>query len=91
MIYIPSFIKTGLAIQKLIAGYTDTQQGDLISPLSLFKKMKVGLCDLLPVCVSIASKGSDLLDERRNRPFSVGTLTEQSSGPPAPPPPSDGD
>jgi hypothetical protein len=32
MIYIPSFIKTGLGIQKLReAGYTDTQNGDLIS------------------------------------------------------------
>jgi hypothetical protein len=25
MIYIPSFIKIGLGIQKLIGGYTDTQ------------------------------------------------------------------
>jgi hypothetical protein len=25
MIYIPSFIKIGLGIQKLVGGYTDTQ------------------------------------------------------------------
>jgi hypothetical protein len=36
MIYVPSFIKTGSGIQKLMGGgYIDThrQQGDLISPL----------------------------------------------------------
>jgi hypothetical protein len=35
MIYIPSFIKIGSGIQKLIVGI-HRQQGDLISLLSLF-------------------------------------------------------
>jgi hypothetical protein len=33
MIYIPSFIKIGSAIQKLIGGYTYRQHGDRISLL----------------------------------------------------------
>jgi hypothetical protein len=37
MIYIPSFQKTGSGIQKLIGGYTDTQQGDLLSLFSFFQ------------------------------------------------------
>jgi hypothetical protein len=46
---------------------------------------KVGLCDLLPICVSvsppIAARQQGLLfDKRKNWPFSVGTLTERSSG-----------
>jgi hypothetical protein len=40
MMYIPSFIKTGSDIQKLIRRDTQThrQHGDLISLLSVFKK-----------------------------------------------------
>jgi hypothetical protein len=52
MIYIPSFIKIGSGIKKLIGGaYTDTQHGDRISLLLFlayfpyFEKLKVGLCD----------------------------------------------
>jgi hypothetical protein len=39
MIYIPSFIKIGSAIQKLIRGVTEThkQYGDCIGLLSLFQ------------------------------------------------------
>jgi hypothetical protein len=39
MIYVPSFIKVGSAIQKLIAGdtHTDTQKGDQISLLLFFQ------------------------------------------------------
>jgi hypothetical protein len=37
MIYIPSFIKIGSGIQKLIGGCTDTQHGDRISPFSFFQ------------------------------------------------------
>jgi hypothetical protein len=33
MTYIPSFIKIGSGIQKLIGGYTDTQDGDRVSLL----------------------------------------------------------
>jgi hypothetical protein len=43
--YIPSFIKIGSGIQKLIGGYTDThthrQQCDLIILLYFFKIRKV--------------------------------------------------
>jgi hypothetical protein len=44
VIYIPSLIKIGSGIQKLIRGYTDThrQQRDVISLLYFFKIEKVG-------------------------------------------------
>jgi hypothetical protein len=45
MIYIPSFLKIGSGVQKLIGGihrHTHGQQRDLISLLHLFKTMKVG-------------------------------------------------
>jgi hypothetical protein len=42
MIYIPSFIKIGLGIQKLIGGVGDSQQGDLISLFYFFKTRKIG-------------------------------------------------
>jgi hypothetical protein len=45
VIYVPSFIKIGSGIQKLIGGHTDThtrQQRDLISLLHFFKIRKVG-------------------------------------------------
>jgi hypothetical protein len=44
MIYVPSFIKTGSAIQKLIGEHTDThrEHSDLIS-LLLYKKMEYRL------------------------------------------------
>jgi hypothetical protein len=38
MTYIPSFLKIGSGIQKLIGGYTDTQTGELISLLLFFSK-----------------------------------------------------
>jgi hypothetical protein len=43
MIYIPSFIKIGSGIQKLIGKATKThrQHGDIISLLSFFKIRKV--------------------------------------------------
>jgi hypothetical protein len=49
MIYIPSFIKIGSAIQKLIGGDTQThrQHEDVYAYLSYFEEMKEGLCDLL--------------------------------------------
>jgi hypothetical protein len=37
MIYIPSLIKIGSGIQKLIGGFPDTQHGDRISLLSFSK------------------------------------------------------
>jgi hypothetical protein len=37
MIYIPSFIKIGSGIQKLIGGYRHRQHGDLISVLPIFR------------------------------------------------------
>jgi hypothetical protein len=45
MIYIPSFIKTGSGIQKLIRGDTQThrQHGDLISQLSFLQNNNSGL------------------------------------------------
>jgi hypothetical protein len=47
---------------------------------------KVGLCELLCLRVSpahVAARQRGLLfDERMDRPFSAGALTEQSSGPP---------
>jgi hypothetical protein len=46
MIYVPSFIKIGGGIQKLIRGYTDTaarQHGDFISLLLFFNNKKSGL------------------------------------------------
>jgi hypothetical protein len=44
VIYVPSFIKTGSGVQKLIGGDTQTprQQRDLISLLYFFKIRKVG-------------------------------------------------
>jgi hypothetical protein len=44
MIYVPSFIKIGSGIQKLMGGYTDThgQQRDPIILLYFFKIRKVG-------------------------------------------------
>jgi hypothetical protein len=45
VIYVPSFIKIGLGIQKLIVGgdtHTHRQQRDLISLLYVFKIKKVG-------------------------------------------------
>jgi hypothetical protein len=46
VIYMPNFIKTGSAIQKFIAGYTNIEthrrRGDCISLLSFFKIRKVG-------------------------------------------------
>jgi hypothetical protein len=55
MTYIPSFIKTGSGIQKLIPGTLDTHthRGHRINLLSLFYKIKVGLCDLHPICASV--------------------------------------
>jgi hypothetical protein len=38
MIYIPSFIKIGSGIKKLIEGGTDRQHGDFISLLLFFSK-----------------------------------------------------
>jgi hypothetical protein len=47
MIYVPSFIKIGSGIQKLMGGgYTDRQQGDLISLLYFFNIWKVGKIEL---------------------------------------------
>jgi hypothetical protein len=42
VMYIPSFIKTGSRIQKLVGGDTQThrQQGDLISPSFFFFQNK---------------------------------------------------
>jgi hypothetical protein len=37
MIFIPSFIKTGSAIEKLTGGNTDPQHGDCMSLLLFFK------------------------------------------------------
>jgi hypothetical protein len=37
MIYIPSFIKIGSGIQKLLGGFTYSQQGDGISLLLFFR------------------------------------------------------
>jgi hypothetical protein len=39
VIYVPSFIKNGSGVQKLIGGFTDThrQQGELISLLYFLK------------------------------------------------------
>jgi hypothetical protein len=45
MIYIPSFIKIGSSIQKLLGGIhiqTHREHGDLISLLSFFEIRKVG-------------------------------------------------
>jgi hypothetical protein len=46
VIYVPSFIKIGSGVQKLIGGHTDTytyeQRRDLISLLYFFKIRKVG-------------------------------------------------
>jgi hypothetical protein len=39
MMYIPNFIKIGSGIQKLMAGYTDTQHGGRIN-LLLFSQNK---------------------------------------------------
>jgi hypothetical protein len=40
--YVPSFIKIGSGIQKLIGGYTHRQQRDLISLLYFLKIRKIG-------------------------------------------------
>jgi hypothetical protein len=42
--YVPSFIKIGSGVQKLIGGYRDThrEQRDLISLLYFFKIRKAG-------------------------------------------------
>jgi hypothetical protein len=40
MIHIPSFMKIGSDIQKLMEGYTDTQSDDLISIILFLKKRK---------------------------------------------------
>jgi hypothetical protein len=37
MLHIPSFIKFGIGIQKLLGRDTGTQQGDVISPLLFFQ------------------------------------------------------
>jgi hypothetical protein len=42
VIYVPSFIKIGSGVQKLIGGDTHGQQRDLISLLNFFKIRKVG-------------------------------------------------
>jgi hypothetical protein len=42
-VYIPNFMKIGSAIQKLIAGDTQTQRGDLISLLLFFQNKESGL------------------------------------------------
>jgi hypothetical protein len=48
MIYVPSFIKFGSGVQKLMGGYTDThtdtygQQRDLMSLLYFCRTRKVG-------------------------------------------------
>jgi hypothetical protein len=42
MICIPSLMKIGSGIQKLMGGYTDTQEGDLISLLLFFQNKKLG-------------------------------------------------
>jgi hypothetical protein len=42
MIYIPSFIKIGSGIRKLMGRYTNRQHGDGISLLSFLKIRKVG-------------------------------------------------
>jgi hypothetical protein len=48
VIYVPSFIKIGSGVQKLIGGYTDTdththgQHRDFISLLYFFEIRKVG-------------------------------------------------
>jgi hypothetical protein len=58
--------------------------------------LKVGLCDLLPLCVSIclsvllcvppmATRQRGLLFDERERPFSIGALTGQSRRTPPPP------
>jgi hypothetical protein len=49
--YIPSFIKTGSTIQKLIGGI-HSQHGDRISLLSFFKIRKVGLKEAMRQAVS---------------------------------------
>jgi hypothetical protein len=36
MIYIPSFIKIGLGIQKLIGGRGDSHRGDRVKPIVKF-------------------------------------------------------
>jgi hypothetical protein len=45
VIYVPSFIKIGSGIRKLIGGYTEThrQQRDLISPLHFFQNKECRL------------------------------------------------
>jgi hypothetical protein len=51
LIYVPSFIKIGSGVQKLIGGgYTHThgQQRDLISLLYFFKIRKVGYLSTTP-------------------------------------------
>jgi hypothetical protein len=42
MTCIPSFIKSCLGIQKLVRGYTHSQQGDLITIAFIFSKRNVG-------------------------------------------------
>jgi hypothetical protein len=42
MIHVPSFIKFGSGIQKLIWGYADRQQGNLTAYFYFFKVRKVG-------------------------------------------------
>jgi hypothetical protein len=43
IIYIPSFIKIGSDIQKLIRGVTDTQRGDRINLLPFFQNKESSL------------------------------------------------
>jgi hypothetical protein len=43
VIYIPSFIKIGSGIQNLFGGYTDGQQGDLLSLLLFFQNEESGV------------------------------------------------
>jgi hypothetical protein len=42
MTYIPSLVKIGSDIQKLMLGHTDRQHGDSISPLLFFQNKESG-------------------------------------------------
>jgi hypothetical protein len=46
MIYVPSFIKTGSAIQKLIGGHTDTQTAWRSYEPTLGRSKSEALCDI---------------------------------------------
>jgi hypothetical protein len=60
MIYTPSFIKTSLGIQTLMAGiYRHTASMEIAYAYFHFLAYfsKVGLCDLRAVCVSVSVEG----------------------------------